>query len=206
MNDKKFTDTEIKKACGEMCSDNRFKLIEKYKKHLIEHTNIDTAKDEVAVLDSLLFRCWQMGWLDKLEDYNRQQAEIERLNTVTHADAEIMKKLHDVAGLGFPVCKDARDLIIRISAQADYWQSEYEHLKLDRSMLEGHRYSFHNGTLTMIPKTEEKIIKDRAIKEFADKLDTYIMWHFPIDDPYVAGIRLKVSKLAKEMEGETDDS
>ena len=139
---------------------------------------------------------------DALDLINRQQAEIERLNTVTHADAEIMKKLHEVAGLGFPVCKDARDLIIRISAQADYWQSEYEHLKLDRSMLEGHRYSFHDGKLTMIPKTEEKIIKDRAVKEFADKLDTYIMWHFPIDDPFVADIRLKVSKLAKEMEGE----
>ena len=74
-----MTDTEIKKDCGEMCGDNRFELIEKFKKELFEHTNIETAKDEVAVLDSLLFRCWQMGWLNKLEDYNRQQAEIEEL-------------------------------------------------------------------------------------------------------------------------------
>lgn len=167
---------------------------------------------EIKALEDLLELMLHEGDMQRtsiiskaLDLLNRQQAEIERLNTVTQADAKIMEKLHEVAGLGFPVCKDARDLIIRISAQADYWQSEYEHLKLDRSMLEGHRYSFHDGKLTMIPKTEEKIIKDRAIKEFADKLDTYIMWHFPIDDPFVADIRLKIDKLVKEMVGEIDD-
>ena len=44
-----------------MCTDNRFKLIEKYKKKLIESTNIETSQDEMAVLDNLLFRFWQMG-------------------------------------------------------------------------------------------------------------------------------------------------
>lgn len=52
---------------GEICGDNRFELIEKYKTKLIEATNIETAKDEMAVIDSILFRFWQMGWLDKLE-------------------------------------------------------------------------------------------------------------------------------------------
>ena len=65
---------------GEICSDNRFELIEKYKKDLFEHTNIQTSKGELDVLDSILFRCWQMGWLDKLEEYDRQKAEIERLS------------------------------------------------------------------------------------------------------------------------------
>lgn len=51
---------------------------------------------------------------------------------------------------------------------------------------------------------DEGNIRADAIKEFADKLDTYIMWHFPIDDPFVADIRLKVSMLAKEMEGDSE--
>ena len=52
---------------NEVCSDNRFELIEKYKTKLIESTNIETSLDEMNVLDSILFRFWQMGWLDKLE-------------------------------------------------------------------------------------------------------------------------------------------
>lgn len=53
----------------DMCNDNRFELIEKYKKRLIEATNIETASDEMAVIDNILFRFWQMGWLDKLEQH-----------------------------------------------------------------------------------------------------------------------------------------
>ena len=52
---------------ADICTDNRFELIEKYKKNLIESTNIESAPDEMAVLDNLLFRIWQMGWLDRLE-------------------------------------------------------------------------------------------------------------------------------------------
>jgi hypothetical protein len=43
---------------GEICGDNRFELIEKYKTKLMEETNIETAKDEMAVIDSILFRFW----------------------------------------------------------------------------------------------------------------------------------------------------
>ena len=61
-------DRSVTNECvGEICSDNRFELIEKYKRKLIEATNIETAEDEMKVIDSILFRFWQMGWLDKLE-------------------------------------------------------------------------------------------------------------------------------------------
>jgi hypothetical protein len=50
---------------GEQCSDNRFEIIEVAKKHILEATNIDTSPDEMKVLDSFLYRCWQMGWLDE---------------------------------------------------------------------------------------------------------------------------------------------
>lgn len=34
---------------------------------LLESTNINTDKEEMQVLDNFLFRCWQMGWLEKYE-------------------------------------------------------------------------------------------------------------------------------------------
>lgn len=52
---------------SDMIDDNRFALIEKYKQRLIEGTNIESRPEEMEVLDSILFRFWQMGWLDKLE-------------------------------------------------------------------------------------------------------------------------------------------
>jgi len=52
---------------SDLCNDNRFKLIEKYKKKLIKSTNIESSQDEMKVLDNILFRFWQMGWFDKLE-------------------------------------------------------------------------------------------------------------------------------------------
>ena len=52
------------------CGDNRFEIIQKAKDDLLKATNINSSPDEMAVLDSILFRAWQMGWLDKYEpDY-----------------------------------------------------------------------------------------------------------------------------------------
>lgn len=50
------------------CGDDRFELIAKAKQKLLDATNIDSRPDEIAVLDNILFRCWQMGWLDQLRD------------------------------------------------------------------------------------------------------------------------------------------
>lgn len=52
----------------EMCGDNRFEIIEKAKNDILKATNINTSPDEMKVLDSFLFRCWQMGWLKKYEN------------------------------------------------------------------------------------------------------------------------------------------
>jgi len=48
---------------GEICTDNRFEIIAAYKKKLIEGTNIQESPEEIAVIDNILFRFWQMGWL-----------------------------------------------------------------------------------------------------------------------------------------------
>ena len=64
-----------------MCNDNRFEIIDRAKKHLLEATNIDTSEDEMKVLDNFLFRCWQMGWLDRYDE----QTETHEICTETHA-------------------------------------------------------------------------------------------------------------------------
>lgn len=48
---------------SEICTDNRFEVIAVYKKKLMERTNIETSPDEMAVIDNVLFRFWQLGWL-----------------------------------------------------------------------------------------------------------------------------------------------
>jgi len=50
------------------CGDNRFEIIEKAKQDLLNSTNIDSSKDEMKVLDSFLFRCWQMSWLKQYDN------------------------------------------------------------------------------------------------------------------------------------------
>lgn len=51
---------------AEICDDNRFEIIEKAKQKLIESTNIEDSPDEMKVLDNILFRMWQMGWLESV--------------------------------------------------------------------------------------------------------------------------------------------
>lgn len=48
------------------CEDNRFKLIKSAKQQLMDATNISTSPDEMKVLDNILFRFWQMGWLERI--------------------------------------------------------------------------------------------------------------------------------------------
>ena len=52
---------------ADVCGDNRFELIKKYRNKLIEATNIEDSPEEMKVLNDILFRFWQMDWLDKLE-------------------------------------------------------------------------------------------------------------------------------------------
>lgn len=67
--------------CMENCGDNRFEIIQRAKDDLKQSTNIDSRPDEMNVLDSILFRAWQMGWLDKYEpDYKeRMKKEYRQL-------------------------------------------------------------------------------------------------------------------------------
>lgn len=78
---------------GDKCIDNRFKIIEKAKKHLLEATNIEGSKDEMACLDRFLFRCWQMRWLKQYDDEN--ETHRDEINKMSNEDliATIMAKI-----------------------------------------------------------------------------------------------------------------
>lgn len=57
---------------SETCGDNRFEIINAAKKDLLESTNINTSPKEMEVIDHFLFRCWQMGWLDKYVNHTQK--------------------------------------------------------------------------------------------------------------------------------------
>ena len=61
----------------DICGDNRFEIIERAKKHLLDATNINTSADEMKVLDDFLYRCWQMGWLDRYDTADTPQTETQ---------------------------------------------------------------------------------------------------------------------------------
>lgn len=52
---------------GDVCGDNRFEVIEAAKKYIIGGTNIKSSPKEMEVLDSILFRFWQLGLLNKFD-------------------------------------------------------------------------------------------------------------------------------------------
>lgn len=68
---------------SEVCTDNRFEIIAKAKEALLDSTNIETSPDEMACLNSFLFRCWQMDWLDKYDD-SKDVAEVVRCKDCEH--------------------------------------------------------------------------------------------------------------------------
>lgn len=58
---------------ADICGDNRFELIEKYKQKLLDATNIEDSPEEMAAIDNVLFRLWQIGWLEKLELFGNSE-------------------------------------------------------------------------------------------------------------------------------------
>lgn len=78
---------------GDVCGDNRFKIIEAAKERLLRCTNIETSPEEMKCLDSFLFRCWQMRWIDEkiLGDENPKQVN----NTTCRKALESISNLAD---------------------------------------------------------------------------------------------------------------
>ena len=49
------------------CNDNREELIQMCREKLIEGTNIEDSPEEMAVINNILFRLWQVGILDNID-------------------------------------------------------------------------------------------------------------------------------------------
>ncbi|MBQ6800115.1 MAG: hypothetical protein IJP08_03285 [Bacteroidaceae bacterium] len=104
-----------------VCGDNRFGIIAKAKEAILESTNIDTDEDEMKVLDTILFRCWQMGWLDKYDDTKKQTERIPAIEALS-ADAEqVTGKLNKCDDSLFTddteTCKEQKSKLDLISRQ-----------------------------------------------------------------------------------------
>ena len=61
--------------CGEICTDNRFEVIENCKAILLNSTNIDKSPEELKVLDNILFRMWQCCLIDERKCYEYRWAK-----------------------------------------------------------------------------------------------------------------------------------
>lgn len=55
---------------SDVCGDNRFEIIEAYKKNLIEDTNIESRPDEMAVIDNILLCFLAHGVVADFADIN----------------------------------------------------------------------------------------------------------------------------------------
>lgn len=62
------------------CGDNRLSVIASALADLVSNTNIEDSPEEMKVLRSFLFRCWQMGWL---KDYDLAAIKEDVLDTIT---------------------------------------------------------------------------------------------------------------------------
>ena len=94
----------------DICGDNRFEIIAKAKEHLLDATNIDTSEDEMKVLDSFLFRCWQMGWLDRYDTADRKtepQTDCEFCQNHEQGDTLYEPSDWD-GGIGFDYIRDIK--------------------------------------------------------------------------------------------------
>lgn len=89
------------RVMGIICGDNRFEIIARAKEHLLDATNIETDEAEMAVLDNILFRCWQMGWLDR---YDRKTEPIPHDDYIGTGNDYVKRKTEEVEDEPHP-CK-----------------------------------------------------------------------------------------------------
>ena len=106
----------------DICGDNRFEIIERAKKHLLDATNIDTSADEMKVLDDFLYRCWQMGWLDRYDTADTPQTEDAYERGVKHA-WEVAQKVFN-STVTFYEAEDVAKQMTDCSKCETYWNCQ----------------------------------------------------------------------------------
>lgn len=116
-----------------ICEDNRFEIIEKAKKILVNATNIELSKKEIKVLTNILFRMWQVGLIneEKLE-INKLQKENSREEDIKILEEMIKSyKKADECGLSNNDFKNEIKALSNILLDYKKLQKENEELKND---------------------------------------------------------------------------
>ena len=84
---------------ADVCGDNRLEIIAKVKEHLIKATNIEMHPEELAQVDNILFRLWQLNYFNQcnLVNCSGRENKIELIKTKKKLDKakEIIKNLLD---------------------------------------------------------------------------------------------------------------
>lgn len=112
-----------------ICGDNRFEIMAKAKEDIIETTNIETSPDEMKVLDSFLFRCWQMGWLkqyDKQSDNHECDVWDGRMHMSNNAitienTSDLFPTIPVTCGTRVIFCRDVHRLSSRCQYHARFF-------------------------------------------------------------------------------------
>ena len=81
------------------CDDDRFEAIARTKEELISATNIEDSPDEMAVIDSILFRFGQMGWLDMKDKVRELKSENLQLRILVAAYGELTCAIYRYWGI-----------------------------------------------------------------------------------------------------------
>lgn len=89
---------------GEACNDNREILVSKYFELLKEYTNIETSHEEMGVVRNILFRMWQLGWLDRLE--KTEKSEVVKCKDCKHRPQKYPSGFVDGDGPCPCICDD----------------------------------------------------------------------------------------------------
>lgn len=116
---------EIKQTKEDMeekgqCCDNRFEIIAKAKEALLNETNIARDEQEMSVIDNILFRCWQMGWLDKYEAVRLLANDDTKYSNSENIGNNLKPFNLEAAKAGKPICtRDGRKARIICFDQKD---------------------------------------------------------------------------------------
>lgn len=103
------------------CDDCMSKAIEKAREELISATNIEDSPDEMAVIDSILFRFWQMGWLDAKERVRELKGENLQLRMLAEAYSELASAMYRYWGAGD---SDELDDMLRVDKEVQVLRDE----------------------------------------------------------------------------------
>ncbi len=78
-----------------VCGDNRFEIIAKVKERLLKATNIKMHPEELAQVDNILFRLWQLNYFNQC---NGRENKIKLIKTKKKLDeaTEIIYRLMDI--------------------------------------------------------------------------------------------------------------